>query len=119
MKDIYTIDLQLFANNPNTNVTTDSGLSVENKTFYDMRLIEMAQAELVHDQFGQKQPIPEGSGKKIEFRKYDPLPKATTPLTEGVTPQGQKLTLGELTDEERQILLAGCLMNYYKIKNNR
>jgi aconitate hydratase len=24
-----------------------------------------------------------------------------------------------LTDEERQILLAGCLMNYYKIKNNR
>ena len=92
MKDIYTIDLQLFANNPNTNVTTDSTLSVENKTFYDMRLIEMAQAELVHDQFGQKRPIPKNGGKTIEFRQYASLPKALTPLTEGVTPDGSKLS---------------------------
>ena len=92
MKDIYTIDLQLFANTPNTNVTTDSGLSVENKTFYDMRLIEMAQAELVHDQFGQKRPIPKNGGKTIEFRQYASLPKALTPLTEGVTPNGSKLS---------------------------
>ena len=92
MKDIYTIDLQLFANTPNTNVTTDSGLSVENKTFYDMRLIEMAQAELVHDQFGQKRPIPKNGGKTIEFRQYASLPKALTPLTEGVTPDGSKLS---------------------------
>ena len=92
MKDIYTINLQLFANNPNTNVTTDSGLSVENKTFYDMRLIEMAQAELVHDQFGQKRPIPKNGGKTIEFRQYASLPKALTPLTEGVTPDGSKLS---------------------------
>ena len=92
MKDIYTINLQLFANHPNTTVTTDSGLSVENKTFYDMRLIEMAQAELVHDQFGQKRPIPKNGGKTIEFRQYASLPKALTPLTEGVTPDGSKLS---------------------------
>lgn len=92
MKDLYKINLQLFANNPNTNVTTDSGLSVENKTFYDMRLIEMAQAQLVHDQFGQKRPIPKNGGKTIEFRQYASLPKALTPLTEGVTPDGSKLS---------------------------
>lgn len=27
-----------------------------------------------------------------------------------------KLETGELTSDERKILLAGCLMNYYKIK---
>ncbi len=91
MLDIYKINLQLFAN-PNTNTTLDSGLSVENKTFYDMRLIETAQAELVHDQFGQKRPIPKNGGKTIEFRQYASLPKALTPLTEGVTPDGSKLS---------------------------
>ena len=29
-----------------------------------------------------------------------------------------KLYISGLTDEERQILLDGCLMNYYKRKNN-
>ena len=91
MLDNYKINLQLFAN-PNTNTTLDSGLSVENKTFYDMRLIETAQAELVHDQFGQKRPIPKNGGKTIEFRQYASLPKALTPLTEGVTPDGSKLS---------------------------
>jgi N4-gp56 family major capsid protein len=84
------INLQLLAE-LNTNVTTDTGLSPENKTFYDMTLIDMASPELVHDQFGQKRPIPANGGKKIEFRKFSPLPKALTPLTEGVTPNGKKL----------------------------
>ena len=38
---IMIFNLQLLAE-PNTNVTTDPGLSVENKTFYDMALIEEA-----------------------------------------------------------------------------
>ena len=95
MKDLIfnliNIDLQLFAE-PNTNVTTDSGLSVENKTHYDMTLIDEASPNLIHDQFGQKRPIPKNGGKKIEFRKFAALPKALTPLTEGVTPNGKKLS---------------------------
>lgn len=95
MKDLIfnliNIDLQLFAE-PNTNVTTDSGLSVENKTHYDMTLIDEAGPNLIHDQFGQKRPIPKNGGKKIEFRKFAALPKALTPLTEGVTPDGKKLS---------------------------
>ena len=95
MKDLIfnliNIDLQLFAE-PNTNVTTDTGLSVENKTHYDMTLIDEASPNLIHDQFGQKRPIPKNGGKKIEFRKFASLPKALTPLTEGVTPNGKKLS---------------------------
>jgi N4-gp56 family major capsid protein len=105
MKELYfalmSINLQLFAA-PNTNVTTDSGLSVENKTYYDMTLIDEAQANLVHDQFAQKRPIPKNGGKKIEFRKFASLPKALTPLTEGVTPDGKKLSVTKIEAEVAQ-----------------
>ena len=92
---IYTINLQLFANQVQT--TLLDGLSPEMKTFYDMTLIDEASANLVHDQFGQKRPIPANGGKTIEFRKFAPLAKATTPLTEGVTPDGKSLTVSTIT----------------------
>ena len=98
MKKIITMmimSLQLFANELQT--TLLDGLSVEMKTFYDMTLIDEAQANLVHDQFAQKRPIPAGSGKTIEFRKFASLPKAMTPLTEGVTPDGKSLTVTAIT----------------------
>lgn len=86
----------------NTNTTEDSGLSDEMKTYYSDYLIDMAEPALVHDQFGQKHPIPKNGGKTIEFRKYDPLPKAMTPLAEGVTPDGQKLSMGVITATIKQ-----------------
>lgn len=76
-----------------TNVTSDAGMSVEMKTFYCDTLIDNAEPELVHDRWAQKRDIPKGKGKEIEFRKYDPLPKALVPLTEGVTPKGKKLNV--------------------------
>ena len=97
----WMFSLQLLAD-PNTNVTTDSGLSVENKTFYDMALIQEASPNLIHDQFAQKRPIPKNGGKKIEFRKYASLPKALTPLTEGVTPDGKKLSVSAIEAEVNQ-----------------
>ena len=89
------INLQLFANEVQT--TLLDGLSPEMKTFYDMTLIDEASANLVHDQFGQKRPIPANGGKTIEFRKFSSLPKATTALTEGVTPDGKSLTVTAIT----------------------
>ena len=88
------INLQLFAEN--TNTTASAGLSDEMKTYYSDYLIDNAVPKLVHDQFGQKHPIPKNGGKTIEFRKYSPLPKLLTPLTEGVTPDGQSLTVTTL-----------------------
>lgn len=92
---IMSLNLQLFANELQT--TLLPGLSAEMKTFYDMTLIDEAQANLIHGQFAQKKPIPQGSGKTIEFRKFAALPKATTPLTEGVTPDGKSLTVTAVT----------------------
>ena len=89
------INLQLFAATVQT--TLLEGLSAEMKTFYDMTLIDEASANLVHDQFGQKRPIPANGGKTIEFRKFSSLPKATTPITEGITPDGKSLTVTTIT----------------------
>lgn len=92
---IMIFNLQMFAAEVQT--TLLPGLSAEMKTFYDMTLIDEAQAALVHEQFGQKRPIPKNGGKIIEFRKFAPLAKATTPLTEGVTPDGKSLNVTAVT----------------------
>ncbi|MBQ6118458.1 MAG: N4-gp56 family major capsid protein [Clostridia bacterium] len=78
-------------------VTDGNALSAEMKTFYDKTLITLAGANLIHEQFGQKRPIPRNGGKTIEFRKFSKLPKALTAITEGVTPNGSKLNVSAVT----------------------
>ena len=85
----FLLNLRMF----DTQVTTQESLSAEMKTFYEDTLIDNAEPKLVHDQFGDKYPIPKNNGKTIEFRKYAALPKALTPLTEGVTPTGNNLSV--------------------------
>ena len=92
------LDLQLFAE-PNMNVQTTAAaeLSPEMKKFYSKQLIELASANLVHAQFGDKVSIPKGSGKTIEWRQFSSLPKATTPLVEGTTPDGVPIKVTSIT----------------------
>lgn len=104
---IENLNLQLFALVNGVNATVASGsmgagtvnpeLSPEMKTYYDMRLIDMASPQLVYDQFAQKRPIPKNGGKTIEFRKFSALPKATTPIQEGITPAGGSLEVTAIT----------------------
>ena len=105
MKDkTMKLELQMFADASTQlqNTTKTTGMSAEMKTYYEKRLIDQAEPALVHDQFGDKYPIPANGGKTIEFRKYDSLPKATTPLTEGVTPDGKALNVTTITAEVTQ-----------------
>ncbi|MBO4584835.1 MAG: N4-gp56 family major capsid protein [Clostridia bacterium] len=84
-------DLQRFA------TTVSSDIPQDFKTFYDNKLIEFAKPALVHEQFAQESPIPKGEGKTIKWRTYRKLAKATTALTEGVTPSGSKLSMADVT----------------------
>ena len=95
-------DLQLFAVSDYTQATTDAGISAEMKTFYDTTLLRNAQPNLVFQQFGQKQPLPKNNGKVVEWRKFSDLAKATTELTEGVTPDGHKFTVSTVTATVKQ-----------------
>ncbi len=94
--------LQLFAVNTTESVQPGNNLSAEMKTYYEKRLIDLAEPKLVHDQFADKYPIPVGGGKTIEFRRYDSLEKAVKPITEGVTPAGNNLNVTSLTETVMQ-----------------
>ena len=59
----FKFDYQLFA------INTTETMPDEIKTYYDDYLIDCSSPKLVHDQFGQKRPIPAGRGKTIEFRQ--------------------------------------------------
>ena len=54
----YNERLQLFAAPLQT--TGTEGLSAEMKTFYDGCLLDNAEPNLVHEQFGDEYPIPQG-----------------------------------------------------------
>jgi N4-gp56 family major capsid protein len=94
----YILNLRLF----DTQTTETPGLSDEMKTYYDDYMIDNAVPNLIHDQFGQERPIPKGKGKTVEYRKYAPLAKATTPLVEGVTPSGNSLNVSTVTATVKQ-----------------
>lgn len=61
------------------------------------QLLARALPVLVLEKFGQTYVIPTKSTKVAKFRRYNALNLATTPLVEGVTPNGQKLTNTDYT----------------------
>ena len=100
----YHLNLRAFDSVINATTSSGSGnnLAPEIKTYYSDYLIDLAEAELVHDQFGQKRNIPAGHGKEIEFRQFHPLAKIQTELVEGVTPEGQSLDASTLSAKVKQ-----------------
>jgi len=94
----YRLNIRMF----DVMTTETTTLSAEMKTFYDKYLLDNATPNLVHNQFGQKKSIPKNGGKTIEFRKYSTLPKATQPLTEGVTPDPNSLEVKAITTTIKQ-----------------
>lgn len=98
---------QHYSSNPGDHegtYTQNQDLSPEMKTFYDKNLLRLAEPKMIHDQFGQKRPIPGGNGKTIEFRKFNALPHvpADMELTEGITPNGQNYGVTAITATVKQ-----------------
>lgn len=82
-------------------VTTSDAMSSTLKTFYDTELLENARVEMFYAQFAQKQPLPAGRGKTVEWRKWNTFQKASK-LTEGVIPSGQNFGQSHITDSIEQ-----------------
>lgn len=77
-------------------LTTTTEVPAAVAIFYDRELLANARAKLFHEKFAQTRNLPSKSGDTIKFRRYGTLTTATTPLTEGVTPAGQKLSKTDL-----------------------
>ena len=76
-----------------TNFSYSAGLAPGlMQQYYERALLENMQPELVHSRDGQKRTLPEGNGKRVQFRKFSPFGAVTKPLAEGITPDGQTLT---------------------------
>lgn len=61
------------------------------------QLLKRGMPYLCLERFGQTYPLPTRSTKVAKFRRYEALPVATTPLTEGVTPDAHQLTVTDYT----------------------
>jgi len=77
-------------------ITGTSDVAVNLQGHYDRNLLERALPALIHSRFAQTRPLPKNTGTRINFRRYGSLAVNTTPLTEGVTPTGKKLTTTDI-----------------------
>jgi len=77
--------------NPNTNVTGTVGFPNAIANYYDKMLLDRLEFMLHFDQFGDKKKLPKNSGNTIIFTRYTNFAANTTPLSEGVTPDGLTL----------------------------
>ena len=76
-----------------SNVTTTAQISDAIGVWYNPTLLDIAQPELLANQFGQMKSIPKGNSKKIRWGRYEDMTDATTPLSEGIEPSGQQLVV--------------------------
>lgn len=76
---------------------TLANLTAENKAFYERNLLERLLPDLVYSKYGQKKPMPKNEGDNINFRRFNSLAATTTPLVEGVTPDGNTLNISTVT----------------------
>lgn len=78
---------------------TSTTLPNELKTYYDLRLLRVAEPNLVHTLAAMQRPIPGRGGYTIEVRRIEALPTITTALTDELNPpaEGANPTLTVIT----------------------
>lgn len=76
----------------NLNYSYSPGVAPSVIQYYDRAVLPNMMPEMVHHRDAQKRTLPMNNGKSVQFRRITALPPITTPLVEGVTPDGQKMT---------------------------
>ncbi len=88
--------------NLNMNMTTSAGMSPLMENILNRYVLEANKTRRKYTKFGQKVDIPSGKTKTVAFDKLSPLPKATVPLTEGITPKGAAVNITRIKGEPDQ-----------------
>ncbi len=88
--------------NLNLNKTTSNGMSPLMESVLNRYVLEANKTKRKYTKFGQKVDIPKGKAKTVAFDKLSPLPKATAPLSEGVTPKGAAINITRVKGEPEQ-----------------
>lgn len=77
--------------------TTYGDITPRTAAYAVKQLLKRGLPYLCLERFGQTYPLPTRSTKVAKFRRYEALAVATTPLTEGVTPDAHQLTVTDYT----------------------
>lgn len=70
----------------------ETDLPAVTRATYNRNLLDRALPLLIHQQFGQTRELKRRQGQSMVFRRYESLNAATTPLQDGVTPNGTTLS---------------------------
>lgn len=74
------------------NVNDYGTLSPRTQAFAVAKLLKRSQLDLVFERFGQIDPQPKNKSLTRKWRRYNSFAPATSPVAEGITPPGEKLT---------------------------
>lgn len=77
--------------------TTYTDISPRTQVYAEAKMLAHAEPVLILNKLGQTKPIPQNKTQTIKFRRPKPFAPATTPLTEGVTPDSQKMVYEDVT----------------------
>lgn len=80
-----------------SNVNTTATLTAEMKTFYSEQAVAVVESVCAYRKHAKKTSLPKNQGKTVNWRKFDKFDLATTPLTEGEVPAGNKLKINPIT----------------------
>lgn len=83
-------------------MTAYNDISPRTQVWAEANMLAHAEPVLVLSKFAQVKPIPANKGQTIKFRRPVPFAPATTPLTEGVRPESQKMTYEDVSVSLRQ-----------------
>lgn len=82
--------------------TTASSLQGDVVAYLDKEVLPLAQKDLVVHQFGQAHRLPKGHGTTMTFTRYNRLALPFAPLSEGVPPVTNALTIQQVTGTAQQ-----------------
>lgn len=80
-----------------SNTNTFGDLDMRSAAYAHARLLTRGQHDMVIERYGQPRPMPTGKSKTVKFRRYESLPRATAPLSEGIPPTGRKLMFTDVS----------------------
>jgi N4-gp56 family major capsid protein len=83
-------------------ITTYGDISPRTAAYVVVELLKRGMPYLILEKFGQAKTLPTGKTMSMKFRRYEHLPRATTPLVEGVSPTSIKPTFTDIIAVLRQ-----------------
>lgn len=83
-------------------ITTTQEVDPAVAVTYQRVLLEPAYPQYIHTRYAERFSIARKSGNTMKFRRYNRYSAATTPITEGITPNGHKQSKVDLLAEVSQ-----------------